>query len=297
MGGKAFAGVTRRIQQGEIESTLRWLQNNWKASYLNGGHLNQHILGSAGQLDPFQDAGDLDLNLHIDRYDQEQVAKDLIALLGEDYVKPRPGNNQIFTAVPIDGNPQHGYVQVDFMFGDYDWQKFSYWSSKRVNEKSWGNRYATGFKGLYRTELIKAITAFNSDWVLEDGGEVIARVGPTFFHDKGLVWRYRHRPMRKDGTARVKTFEELSKDDFLKIYPSAVTAKTDVMINPTKVVELLFNERTTVVDLNTIESIAQLLRRHYDNDQRKKILEIYYERLSSLKVDIPEKDFRMIWLR
>lgn len=297
MGGKAFEGVTRRILQGEIETTLRWLQNKWTASYLNGGHLSQHLLGSAGQLDPYQDAGDLDLNLHIDRYDQAQVAQDLIALLGVDHVKPRPGNNQIFTAVPIDGNPLHGFVQVDFMFGDYEWQKFSYWSSKRAKDVSWGNRTITGFKGLYRTELIKAITAFNSDWVLEENGQMIARVGPTFFHDKGLVWRYRHRPMRKDGTARVKALEELSEEEFLKIYPSAVTAKADVIKDPKVVAHLLFNEHVDVHDLNTIEYISQLLRRHYDNDQRKKILEIFYERLSSLKVEIPEKEFRMIWLR
>lgn len=297
MGGKAFQGITRRIKQPEIESTLRWLQRNWTAAYLNGGQLTEHLLGSAGQLNYDQDAGDLDLNLHIELYDQAQVAKDLIALLGEDYVKPRPGNNQIFTAVPIDGDPKNGYVQVDFMFGNYEWQKFSYWSSKRGRGRVWGSRSETGFKGLYRTELIKAIVAFNSDWVLEEDGEMVARVGPTFFHDKGLVWRYRHRPMRKDGKGRVKALEEVTKDEFLALYPGAMTAKTDQMIDPEKVAQLLFNEHVNAHELATIEYIAQLLRRHYDNDQRKKIIEIYKERLSSLKVEFLEKEFREIWLR
>ena len=79
-------------------------------------------------------------------------------------------------------------------------------------------------KGLYRTELLKALVAFNSDWILEEDGEVIARVGPTFFHDKGCMWRYRHRPMRKDGTARVQDFKELTRDEFKEIYPSSMDA-------------------------------------------------------------------------
>lgn len=299
MGGKAFEGITRRIGQKEIRPTLEWLQEKWPAYVINGQTLESHLLGSAGSLEPDQDAGDLDLNLHGDLYDQVEVAKALVSILGEDHVKARPGNNQIFTAVPIQGDPATGYVQVDFMFGHYDWQKFSYFSAKRADKIQWGGggKHVSFFKGLYRTEFIKALVAFNSDWVLEENGKMVARVGPTFFHDKGVVWRYRHRPMRKDGKGRVQTLVELDKDEFLKLYPTAVTAKATSMIDPKVVTTLLFDSRTDVDELNTLERIAMNLRRHYDRDQIKKIMEIYFERLNSLKVEIPLDKFRQIWLR
>jgi len=297
MGGKAFANITRRIKQPEILPTLEWLEDNWP-SYNNEGHLRDHLLGSAGMLNEDQDAGDLDLNLPIDLYDQTVVAEDLRRILGDDYVKARPGHNQIFTAVPIGGDPENGYVQVDFMFGDYDWQKFSYYSAKRVDNIQWGgNKDTSYFKGLYRTEFIKALVAFNSDWVLEENGEMIARVGPTFFHDKGIVWRYRHRPMRKDGKGRVKALIELKEDEFLKFYPTAVTAKAKVMTDPELVTKLLFDKHASSSDLASLERIARLLRRHYDRDQINKIIQIYHERLNSLKVEIPLDKFRQIWLR
>jgi len=297
MGGKAFEGITRRVTKDEVASTVTWFMNAWPDWNLNPTlNLHQALLGSAGKNET---SGDIDLNLEITSFDQTKVAQQIIELLGEDKVKPRPGHNQIFTAVPISGDPANGYVQVDLMFGDYVWQKFSYFSPEYTDTISWSglNRCASGFKGLYRTEFIKALVAFNSDWVLEEGGKMIARVGPTFFHDKGLVWRYRHRPMRKDGKGRIQALVELNKDDFLAIYPTAMPAKANVINDPETVAKLLFDNKVASSDLNTLEYMARLLRRHYDRDQINKIIQIYHERLNSLKVEIPLSKFRQIWLR
>lgn len=297
MGGKAFTN-TRRIAKGEIQETLGWLQQNWPAHAANGGKLMDHVLGSASCLEPDGTAGDLDLNLHEDRYDQAVVAQDLIALLGADNVKAKPGNNQIFTSIPIRGDEMFGRVQVDFMFGDYEWQKFSYFSVKINPDHSYyGQRDSSAFKGLYRTEFIKSLVAFNSDWVLEENGEMIARVGPTFFHDRGVVWRYRHRPMRKDGTARVKALEELTQEEFLKLYPSAITARHDVCKDPETVVKMLGDKHTALADFNSLERIVYVMRRLYTSEQISKVFQIYLERLNSLKVDIPTEKFRRIYLR
>lgn len=295
MGGKAFSGVTRSVSKYEVSGTVSWIMQNWPDWKRNPGvNLHQSLLGSAGKSN---ESGDIDINLEISAYDQEAVAAHMIAVLGSEFVKPRPGNNQIFMAVPICGDESLGRVQVDFMFGHYEWQKFSYFSATKTSNLRWGNRRESYFKGLYRTEMLKAITAYCSDWVLEDGEEVIARVGPTFFHDKGLVWRYRHRPMRQDGTARVKDFKELSRKDFLAIYPSAITAITDVMLEPEKVVRFLFSDRATVADTETLESIVLYMNRVFDSDARKTISKIYKERLNNLKVEIPEKEFRQIYLK
>lgn len=295
MGGKAFSGVTRSVSKDEVDATVSWIMQNWPDWKSNPGlNLHQSLLGSAGKS---KESGDIDINLDINAYDQQAVADHMIAVLGSEFVKPRPGNNQIFMAVPICGDASRGRVQVDFMFGHYEWQKFSYFGATRTHHLRWGNRRESYFKGLYRTEMLKAITAYCSDWVLEEEDEVIARVGPTFFHDKGLVWRYRHRPMRQDGTARVKDFKELSREDFLAIYPSAITAITDVMLEPEKVVRFLFNDRATVADTETLESIVLYMNRVFDSDARKTITKIYKERLNNLKVEIPEKEFRQIYLK
>ena len=294
MGGKAFAGITSRVQKKDVFATLDWLETNWLDFSLQTETLKERLLGSAGKN---EDSGDIDLNMRIEVYDQEKVARDLIDLLGEDHVKPRPSHNQIFTAVPIAGDPTNGYVQVDFMFGDYEWQKFSYFSAR--HDPSLRNHYwkqdptVSVLKGLYRTELIKALVAFNSDWVLEENGEMIARVGPTFFHDKGCVWRYRHRPMRKDGTGRIKELKELTKEEFLELYPSAITARTDVIKDPLKVAEMILSERSINLDhLATVETIITNMWSCYTAPEMAQITKIYLERLNSLKVVIPVDVFK-----
>lgn len=299
MGGKAFEGKTQRILQGNIYPTLRWLANNWEDSVPNGDFHNR-LLGSAGKQ---PDSGDLDLNMDIDLYDQDEVAEQLTKLLGADNVKARPGNNQIFTAVPIEGDPDNGYVQVDFMFGIPEWQTFSYYSAPydpkyRPSPYYWRqDPHKSCLKGLYRTELIKALVAYNSDWVLEEDGEMIARVGPTFFHDRGCVWRYRHRPMRQDGTARVKELKELTKEEFLEIYPSAMTARTDVMTSPIDVVQMLLGEHHNLTNMATFETTWLCIQSQYSTEQQTLIAKIYLERLNSLKADIPKDIFRSYRLK
>lgn len=295
MGGKAFKDGTRKVTKEEVRSTVTWLMSVWSDWSLNPAlNLHQCLLGSAGKVD---ESGDIDINLEITAYDQKKVASQMIALLGEDNVKPRPGNNQIFMSVPIGGDQELGRVQVDLMFGDFSWQHFSYFGAERSPNCIWNNRKSSYFKGLYRTELIKAVTAFCSDWVLEENGEVIARVGPTFFHDKGLVWRYRHRPMRKDGTARVKDFKEETKEDFLKIYPSAIPAITDVIKEPKKAVEFLFDKFYSPADCETLESLAWVINRSFSSEDNRTIMKIYLERLNNLKVEIPKQAFQNIYMK
>lgn len=301
MGGKAFKEVTRRITKAEIDPTLTWLEEHWPSWKLNNQpSLYSCLLGSAGKNET---SGDLDLNLEIDLYDQEKVAAELIDLLGPDYVKPRPGNNQIFTAIPIPGSDDYR-VQVDFMFGKFEWQKFSYYSPY-INPGYVPDRSHMGkilhkdlsrFKGLYRTELIKALVAYNSDWVLEENGEMIARVGPTFFHDRGVVWRYRYRPWRKDGKSRLKELQEVTEEEFMKNFPSAAKASRDVIDDPLELVHFLFDDKMPLHLCNTFERIWFSCRAFYEPNELKKITEIFYQRLNSLKAPILD-DFGLVGMR
>lgn len=233
------------------------------------------MLGSAGK-NP--SSGDIDINMDQTKFDKRTILNNLVSTLGSDNVKDWSHVNQIFTCVPIEGEPSHGFVQVDFLFGNRAWQSFSYHSAGE----------ASRYKGLFRTELIKAAVAFNSDWTKMEGDKLIARVGPTFFHDRGLVWRYRHRAPRKDGKGRVQAFTELTEEDFLKMYPDAHKASQSIIDSPKGVAELIFNSDSAVEYFDRYETLSRKLESFYGRRSFGTIMEIFEERLNSLKVDIPE---------
>lgn len=300
MGGKAFTN-TVSINMSSVRPTVTWLADVWPGSGIQEGPWTNHILGSAGK-NPM--SGDIDLNLEITKYDQAVVAAELTVLLGAENVRARPAHNQIFTSVPIAVKPgetpgQRGRVQIDFMFGDYAWQKFSYWSPEVMDIDHpvyYTDRSA--FKGLYRTEFIKALTAYNSDWILEEHGEMVARVGPTFFHDRGLVWRYRYRPWKiKDPTTRIQAFRETTEEEFMKLFPSALKISNQEMKDPDQVVKFLSNEALDAKSFNTLEYIVDSMYGTYSPQETKKVAQIYIERLNSLKVLIPTKKLNQLGLR
>lgn len=270
MGGNAFDNV-RRIKREEIIPTLKCLGEKlgFKEGYLEG-----NILGS-GLLKP--DSGDIDINMDI-YMDQIAVRDDLIAVLGEENVKHRVGNNQIFSSVPILCDANNGRVQVDFMFGDKHWQVFSYASPGTDS----------AYKGLFRTELIKAAVSFNSDWTMFEDGELVAKVGPTFYHDKGIVWSYRYRPMKRSGVGRIKSFKELPREAFLTLFPDAPEASGSIILTPEGVSELLFDTPKLVDAFYSYETLHTALRRSYSVVDYATIMSLFADRLNSLKVDIPQ---------
>lgn len=276
MGGVAFKDKVRRILKEEIPETLQYVSS---LTAIDKSYLSKNMLGSAGKSDT---SGDIDLNMDERLYDKVGLLAVLKEKLGEDNVKDWTHVNQIFTCVPIKGDPANGFIQIDFMFGDRAWQEFSYFSPGPKSK----------YKGLFRTELLKAAVAFNSDWVLKSGDDVIARVGPTFFHDRGCVWRYRHRPMRKDLTGRVKAFVELTEEEFLKLYPYAEPATQSVVDTSQGVSDIIFgNGRHNYGHTAAFESYETLkfaIKTRYNFIDYGIVMQIFHERLNSLKVDIPE---------
>lgn len=271
MGGKAFTN-TRRVTRSEVFDTLVSLGN-----YLNcGNYFCNHALGSAGKS---LDSGDIDINVDLNRFAFADVAGQMSALLGEENVKIRPGNNQIFASCPIPYRDSR--VQVDFMFTHYPlWQEFSYASP--------GDKSA--FKGLFRTELIKAAVAFNSNWILMENNQLVARIGPTFFHDKGLLWRHRHRPMRRDGAGRVQEFQRITPEEFRALYADAPMVEDRALTEPGAAAELIFDDKRHIMErFFSYETLVEALDQFYDRASYAEILRIYLERLNSLKVEVPQE--------
>ena len=125
-GGNVFKNndgqaLTQRINQTDVKSTLAWLEE-----MLPGLDLQNNTLGSTGIKDT---SGDLDIAVDANQVSKEQLVAQLSQWAASQGFKPEDYVRKSGTAVhfktPIDGRPDRGYVQTDFMFmKDVPWSKF-----------------------------------------------------------------------------------------------------------------------------------------------------------------------------
>ena len=125
-GGNVFKNgdgqaLTQRINQADVKPTLAWLEQ-----MLPGLDLQNNTLGSTGIKDT---SGDLDIAVDANQVSKEQLETRLKqwavshGFKPEDYV--RKSGSAVHFKTPIDGRPDRGYVQTDFMFmKDVPWSKF-----------------------------------------------------------------------------------------------------------------------------------------------------------------------------
>ena len=115
-GGNVFKNgdgqsLTQRINQTDVKSTLAWLEE-----MLPDLDLQNNTLGSTGIKDT---SGDLDIAVDANRVSKEQLVAQLSqwavsqGFKPEDYV--RKSGTAVHFKTPIDGRPDRGYVQTDFM--------------------------------------------------------------------------------------------------------------------------------------------------------------------------------------
>ena len=125
-GGNVFKdangrSITQRINQTDVKPTLAWLEE-----LLPGLDLQNNTLGSTGIKDT---SGDLDIAVDVNQVTKEQLETRLKQWAVSHGFKPDEYVKKSGTAVhfltPIDGRPDRGYVQTDFMFmKDVPWSKF-----------------------------------------------------------------------------------------------------------------------------------------------------------------------------
>jgi hypothetical protein len=125
-GGNVFKdgngrAVTQRINQTDVKSTLAWLEE-----MLPGLDLQNNTLGSTGIKDT---SGDLDIAVDATQLTKEQLTAQLTRWVQSQNLKPEEWVKQTGAGVhfktPINGRPDLGYVQTDFMFLDnIPWSKF-----------------------------------------------------------------------------------------------------------------------------------------------------------------------------
>lgn len=125
-GGNVFKdgdgrAVTQRINQTDVKSTLAWLEE-----LVPGLDLQNNTLGSTGIKDT---SGDLDIAVDANKLTKDQLETRLKQWAASHGFKPKDYVKKSGTAVhfltPINGRPDLGYVQSDFMFlNNVPWSKF-----------------------------------------------------------------------------------------------------------------------------------------------------------------------------
>jgi hypothetical protein len=125
-GGNVFKdedgrSLTQRINQTDVKSTLAWLEE-----LVPGLDLQNNTLGSTGIKDT---SGDLDIAVDTAEVSKEQMVAQLTRWAQSQGFKPEEWVRKSGTAVhfktPINGRPNSGFVQTDFMFlQNVPWSKF-----------------------------------------------------------------------------------------------------------------------------------------------------------------------------
>lgn len=273
-GGKALADIgVRRIKKGDILPTIKHVSD------VTGiPEEDLHQLGSVGKT---ESSGDIDLGVDVNKFNAEHIDALLKSKgIAGSYNK---GNKVGSYAFPIKGDPENGYVQVDFMYTtNPEWAKFSYFSAGE------GSRY----KGVVRTVLINSVAAILEEPGVDyfeylPKGELSVRVGRSLDLSSGLKRLYQYRPKKISGEGYLKSMKSVSPEDFKKMFPHVqVKGGKSLIDDPEKVLKVLFGRGTTSKDVESAEQVIHLIKQKFTREQQAKIFRVAASRLRDKKGQI-----------
>ena len=154
-GGNVFkladgSEATQRINRDDVIPTVKWLEQ------LTGLNLVDNMLGSTGYKET---SGDLDLAVDVSKISKDVLVQQLLKK-GIEPTDIKKTGDSVHLKTPINGNPENGYVQTDFMFGDPNFQRFS----------MTGSPEGSPFKGMHRHVLLASIAkAQGMKWSYKNG--------------------------------------------------------------------------------------------------------------------------------
>jgi len=135
--------MTGRINQSDVAQTVAWIETLTGIDFPR-----ERWLGSTGRKPT---SGDLDLAVDANKVSKEQLAAQLTQWAqshGEDPKNWVKKGGEVHLRVPINGRPENGFVQADFMFfPNLDWGGFYYG----------GGGTDSAYKGMVRNVLISSL--------------------------------------------------------------------------------------------------------------------------------------------
>lgn len=264
-GGHAFEGVGA-IHISEIKPTLLALSEILSVPYQE---LNNYTLGSVNKA---QFSGDIDLAF-ADYGDEEKATfvKTLEAKLGQENVKKLP--TIITMKFPIQEydqskettKPRTGYVQVDLMFGDRDWNKFYYHSAGDASKT----------KGVHRN-LMLAIIAKN---MIEKSSEEM-----DSFNRPIEQLRYQFSPTN-GLTKIIRKSKKNKKGEWTKGQDTEIIGKP--VKDPKMIAKMLFGPGAQPDIFNSLESMVEGVKKYLP----EKSEEIFRDFLRGLPEGLDQFEF------
>ena len=216
-------------------------------------NLNDFVVGSTGKRDY---SGDIDIVIDRQHYDltPEQLLEKLSVLYGNDVVKRGAA---IHLKFPIsDYNPDNkarlprtGFVQIDFMFGNYEWDSFFYYNHGRESA------YKSGHRNIAISSILSVVDTVESD--------------EKDSYDRPVI-KYRWKWSVK-GFARIKrisrtdvrtgTWNKIQVDEIIDgpYFDKDFIAKT------------IFKKDGNPCDLSSLETIIEAVKRNFDAADQTKI--------------------------
>jgi hypothetical protein len=300
----------REFYLGLISSVKGGNDDNLRELFVKNG---LRFLGSTGKKEY---SGDIDIAVSDKEWTYESLLEFLKESMGEDNVKGNGSLNQVYTRVqrfePV-GNGEFlpsSWHQIDFMVGDIELLEFTHWSPD-VGTSEWS--------GSHRTELIKSVAKALSPWtlVLRDNheynpGEMIARLGYTLNHDKGLVHGGRFAPKRKDGRGYTKKMIPVTSEnvaEFIEGYFGSWNLSgweswcteaemiTKVSMDPKFISQQLFGIGVMPESLNSYEQVVDVILANPELIKlRDLIWRLYSERLTQIGQPIPTQSLDELFL-
>lgn len=247
-GGHAFENVGA-IHRSEIKPTLMYLAEILGLSY---SELEKYTLGSVNKS---EFSGDMDIALQeFSPEEQASFVKKIENKIGKENVKKialivslklpiQEYNSELNT-----NRPRTGYVQVDLMFGDRDWNKFYYHSAGDASK----------FKGVHRNLMIAAIVKNMVEFEskeLDAYGRPVETIRFIFSPTNGLIKIKRTSKKNKKGEwIRGQDTEYLSKP----------------IKSPEMITKMIFGKNASVGVFQSLETLVQAVKK-YLPDQADKI--------------------------
>jgi len=220
--------LTGRINQSDVPATVAWLEQ------LTGIEFpREHWLGSTGKAPT---SGDMDLAVDANQISKDQLAAKLTQWIVGQKLPPAEWikkGGEVHLRTPIQGRPELGYVQTDFMFfPNLDWGTFYY------NQGA-----GSAYKGMNRAILMSSLAKYhgltlgsngvisraNKQLITMDPDEAARMIlGPRATRDNlsTVETIFAALALDKDREVKIKDFREyLTKEGLPQ--PDAVTEDTD----------------------------------------------------------------------
>jgi len=179
--------LTKRINKADVIPTIQWLET------VTGLELTDHMLGTTGKKET---SGDLDLAIDANEVNKNEFAEKLAEYIREQGGDPKQwikkSGISVHFKTPIKGNPENGYVQADFMFGEREWMKWSMQGGKEGSELKGSHRHiilssianARGLKWSFQNGLMNRET---NEVITKDPNEIAKKLLGQTASPKDLI--------------------------------------------------------------------------------------------------------------